>query len=454
MQRGNNLEYWRDVNRQYDRMDRRRELIKEKAKHIGGNADADTLYYNILVTNNTTGYDASGNSTITKPNIPLVFNEARSQPYINCASEYFMSVMRFSLDSQNLPLFIPEPISGLTYPNAGVGTIYAVTLIANGKSYKADVYWLPQNQSTPAPATTDNYTSNPWWYCYSYEYFINLINNAFQSCLSAILPNLAGPAPFLTYENGIISIVGQKSIYQTNVDGSLTNPTGYEVYMNTSLYNLFCSLPAIKKAEPANNANNGLNENYQLLFVENPSGLTTIEVPTDLTNPAVTYTAIKSTCDFIPLATWNPIQSIVFTTSLLPVVPELNAKPAIYGASNNIYTTTLVPNGQQKNPDGSYTSLYTNSTYLNNQNAEVRSILFEFVAPATLNGIEYKPTINYAPVAEYRLVDLYDDKPINQLEISAFWKDRYGNLIPYLLPAGASASIKIMFRKKEFNFEY
>jgi hypothetical protein len=443
-----NLEYWRDVNRQYDRMDRRRELIREKAKHIGGNTDADTLYYNILVTNNNTGYDASGNTIVTKQDIPLVFNEARVQPYINCASEYFMSVMRFSLDSQNLPLFIAEPIAGLPSNAVGIYTIYAVTIISAGVEYKSNVWWTPQNKITQAPVTADNYTSNPWWYCYSYEYFINLINNAFAQC---VLDGAPGPAPFLTYQNGIISIVGSKALYKTDIDGM---SVASEVYMNTSLYNLFCSLPAIKKVEPVTNVANGFNENYQLLFVENPSGLTTIQVATDLTNPAVTYTAIKSSCDFSPLATWNPIQSIVFTTSLLPVVPELNAKPAIYGSSNNIYTTTLVPNGQQKNPDGSVTSLYTNSTYLNNQNAEVRTILFEFVAPATLNGIEYRPVINYAPVAEYRLVDLYDDKPINQLEISGFWKDRYGNLIPYLLPAGATASIKIMFRKKVFNFDY
>ena len=84
----------------------------------------------------------------------------------------------------------------------------------------------------------------------------------------------------------------------------------------------------------------------------------------------------------------------------------------------------------------------------------MRTILFEFVAPATLNGVEYRPVVNYFPTSEFRLVDLYDDKPINQLEISGFWKDRYGNLIPYLLSAGATASIKIMFRKKVFNFEY
>lgn len=452
MQR-NNLEYWRNVNRQYDRMDRRRELVREKAKHIGGNTDADTLYYNISVTNNITGFDASGNSIVTRQNIPLVFNENRTQPYINCACDYFMSVVRFSLDSQSLPVFIPEPIAGLPSNSVGIATIYAVTIISNGIPYKADVYWFPQDKLAKAPVTADNYTSNPWWYCYSYEYFINLINNAFIQCN---IDGALGPPPFLTYENGVISIIGRESIYKTDSDGTLSNPGTNEVYMNTSLYNLFSSLPAIKKVEPINIPGyNGFNENYQILFVQNPSGLNTINVPVDFNIPPVIppYTAIKSTCEFSPLAVWNPVQSIVFTTSLLPVVPELNAKPAIYGSSNNIYTSTLVPNGQQKNPDGSVTSLYTNSTYLNNQNAEIRSILFEYVSPASRNGIEYRPTITYEPVAEYRLVDLYDEKPISDLEISAFWKDRYGNLIPFLLTPGASASIKIMFRRKAFNFE-
>jgi hypothetical protein len=67
------------------------------------------------------------------------------------------------------------------------------------------------------------------------------------------------------------------------------------------------------------------------------------------------------------------------------------------------------------------------------------------------NGTEYKPFIFYEPQGEYRLSDLYSDIPIAGLQYKVFWKDSLGNLNPLKLGVGASTTLKILFRRKNFN---
>ena len=63
--------------------------------------DNSHIYYDITVNNN----DTSG----VVP-VPLVFNETRNSPFIHNAEEYYCSIVRFSLETQSLPVFIPQPI--------------------------------------------------------------------------------------------------------------------------------------------------------------------------------------------------------------------------------------------------------------------------------------------------------------------------------------------------------
>ena len=60
---------------------------------------------------------------------------------------------------------------------------------------------------------------------------------------------------------------------------------------------------------------------------------------------------------------------------------------------------------------------------------------------------EYKPNLVYTPYV-YRYIDMKGNRPIYSLDISVFWKDRYGNLIPFKLSAGSTITLKLMFIKK------
>jgi hypothetical protein len=49
------------------------------------------------------------------------------------------------------------------------------------------------------------------------------------------------------------------------------------------------------------------------------------------------------------------------------------------------------------------------------------------------------------------LVDLYGESPANQVDIQVYWKDQYGLIHPFYLASGCSGSLKLMFRRKDYN---
>jgi hypothetical protein len=114
---------------------------------------------------------------------------------------------------------------------------------------------------------------------------------------------------------------------------------------------------------------------------------------------------------------------ISFNTSLIPIRPTLNAPPNDLG--NDSF-----------------------SSFGNNSNLTTTITDFEI---AFSPNNTYKQTILYVPSGEYRLIDLVSDLPFYQLNVSVFWKDDGGNLIPLYLTGGSTANLKLLFRRKDFN---
>ena len=194
-----------------------------KAKQVGGITDSDMIYYNILIKNNNTGFDSSGNPNAQNGAINVVFNEARSQPYLSCAAEYYMSVVRFSIDTPSLPVFIAEPYQLYTDPNL---LIYSVSIVNTRvppsptppvgfkqvTTITTNIVWTPEDLSAPVPPTAPtNYTNYPYYYCYSFAYFINLVNNAlasaYRSAVDAVPGSVYIAPPFFKFENDIVTFV-------------------------------------------------------------------------------------------------------------------------------------------------------------------------------------------------------------------------------------------------------
>jgi hypothetical protein len=385
-------------------------------QRIGGAMDSDHIYYNINVSNDYPTVNSSLVQLDTASTIvPLTFTQYRAQPYLYNPSEYFLAVQRFTIESPNLPVFIPQPVLGSSNVN---DTIYTITIINGNTTITRTVQWQPQSPS-PQPSTpiTQQNLSNPYYYCYSYQWFIKCINDTLHS---------TGVAnhPIMSYnpETHLFSVQGKADKYRTSSTGALIGAVGVtkaKFYMNAALYNLFASLPSIYAGIAG-----GLD--YQILF---PTGTDLAYAVTPqpyiinvITISGVNYINVQQEYNTLPLFT--PIKSIVFRGSLINVVSDMVATPVIYQNGVNINA--------------------------GKQNTDILPVLIEYSVPLTI-GTEYKPYIYYEPTAEYRLMDLYSDTPVYGLNFDVFWKDSFGNLVPFTLGLGASATMKILFRKKSFS---
>ena len=126
------------------------------------------------------------------------------------------------------------------------------------------------------------------------------------------------------------------------------------------------------------------------------------------------------------MSLWNPIASLVFATSLLPIVPSQTSRPKVYDDPS----AELTSGGQ----------------------ANIASILSDFEVSVSPTD-QYRPDITYVPPGEYRLVDMYSTCNLNKVDLSVFCKDNFGNLNPFYLQPGCSARVKLMFRRKSLYLD-
>jgi hypothetical protein len=407
---------------------------------VGGAMDADHIYYNINISNDYSGFKSNGQGQSTaNTEQQLTFNQTRAQPYLINPSEYYMSIQRLTIETPWLPVLLVQPIVGQANVTK---TIYSFTIVQSGTgtTTTVNVPWVNtspsylrysnavQNKYLTAPSgpVTSSYYTNPYYYCYSYNFFLDQLNNAIQTVLVSTygLTNRESHVGIsFNPVTGLFTIMAPYILFRTDSNGTAigTGANKYNIYFNTELYNLFSSLPAVYCA---NTVSNGLD--YKMLFTTGDSAVPAgyvVDVSSNVLHPNYNY--IYKTQDYSSLPLWSPIKSIVVRASLLNVVAE------------NVATPVVFENGNQNINAGK-------------QNTNILPILVEYSVPLNF-GTEYRPYIFYQPTGEYRLSDLYSDIPVSSLQFDVFWKDTFGNLIPLQLAMGASATMKILFRKKIFN---
>jgi hypothetical protein len=372
----------------------------------------DKLYYDLLFSN------LAQDQTIS----PIVnFTETRSMPFILDPAQYYLSIIRFSCDTSSLPIFIP-----IIQPNqSDINlTIYSVSM-----SYKVlgvPVYartfirFQPQNLIASIPSAPINNiggvqdNSSGYYYIYTYQFWIYLINIAFLECYDKLAINvgllggvLPSPhAPVLEFDT-----VDRTAVINADVLGYESNlPNPIIMYFNNNLGQLFSSFPLYINSEGGDLY--GLN--YLIAF-SIFGGSTLIQYPP--INP--TYEAIQCWQEYSTTSIWSPVQSIVFTSTLLPIV------------SNQLSNPIILNNGQNINSNGN--------------NANFAQILTDMM---TENN-DYKPSVLYNPTAEYRLLEMIGNTPLYTIDIQIYWKDRRGSLIPFRLSPGSTATIKLLFTKRK-----
>lgn len=368
------------------------------------NTEPDHTYIDVSVINN----DPDGTLERQK----LTFTESRTIPFVKNPSEYYLSIIRFALQSSSLPIFIPQIMLNQPDPNK---TIYSITLQYKNFVFQKYIIYEPQDKSAPVPLpfVVSQDMSSKYYYVYSYQHFIKLINEAFRLAFVGldalvtaggdILPSLN--IPYIDYDpnSKLANVIADKAGY----DEALANPI--KIWFNSPLFHLFATLHAEYYGISATQG-----RNYQISIYNTKSNELTLS----------SYTAYVMYQELTTVALWCPIQSIVFQCTTLPVSQTLTSQPKIYGSD---------------------TSLGTN--YNSNSSQPVMTDLE--IGIDALN--QYIPNILYVPASEYRLIDLVGNSPLYSIDITVYWKSKFGQLFEFELNSGCSSDIKIMLRKKSFN---
>jgi len=370
----------------------------------------DKVYYDITIANVL--------STNSAP--PIVsFREQRQNAFVNNSGDYYLSIIRFQVDTNTLPLFVPE-----IQPNqSNIDlTVYSVTLSYLGTDFQVPIIWSPQNAFAELPsAPNQTYNklqdnSTGYYYCFNYTYVVQLIqaalDQAHANLVAAFPAVVASHAPVIIWntDNNCAGVYAESAFYDNYPVGIVVNPI--TIYFNAALANLLASFVGINYGTQG--VSNGKNFG---LAIANFNGSQTIYLPTSAP-VASQYVATTVFQEYSTVASWTPISSIVFTSATLPIVPNQLSAPLIFADGGIIYAG-----------DGN--------------NANFAQVISDFVAD---NGV-YKPSLLYTPT-QLRLIDLFGNQPISQIDISVFWKSKLGEFFPLQLNSGGSCSIKVLFTKK------
>jgi len=442
----------------------------------------DRVYYDILQTN-------IGRNTET----PARFIETTDTPIINNTGDYKMSVVRFQIDTPNLPVLIIQPntnssVSPSTLLGADSG------YIATDYSFMFNYYgldgqqgdpevvsqffidWKPENPNIYKPSFDEykdgKHINFEYFYCYSYSYFFDFIVNqsiqlnygVFVNDINTYLPAGAEKDIFIsqfshfayppTFEwdeaTQKVNVIVPPFYLSTNYHTALTPPAsvsfpikiGETTSGGTDV--VFCSLVVspnfytIISTFPARIVNPQTfiyEEAYELLFrtnfinnwIKTPSGFTSWAYTNtgawspDLTEATYLYPEylVKVEQEWSSIDLMTPINSLVFTSNTLPLVLNQQSSSQIKN-NKDVFTPTTQGSLNQH--------ILTITDLMSNQQG-------------------YRPNILYVPSGQYRYITLQGNQPLSQIDINVFYQLKTGELIPFMLTNGGTASIKLLFEK-------
>jgi hypothetical protein len=396
---------------------------------VKNSVSPDQIYYDVTVSNTK--------STTTIPPI-FYYNESRTIPFVNNPQDYYLSILRFTIDSGTLPVFIPTCQADPTDATNPNHTIYSVTLsftLSTGVVVDKQVFveWVNQDKSAPTPIPPQNMpngrqdNSQGYYSCYSYSYFTSLVYKAFaQAFLELQTACSADPdwdtatyihPPILNWDttSGQGILYADKASYNLyEIVGGIPvdNTKAIRVYMNAPLFALYGSFPSIINGYVG--VTNG--KNFQIAIVD--IGNTNYTTITPNPSPPPTYDAITMYQEYTTISNWTPIVALVFVSNTLPVTPNQVSTPLVYSDTDQLQ--------------------------FGGNNSATANIITDLVSDTGL----YKSFLVYEPSAQYRMVTLNGNRPLYNLDLQVFWRDRLGGLNPVRIPSGGSVTMKIGFLKK------
>jgi len=138
-----------------------------------------------------------------------------------------------------------------------------------------------------------------------------------------------------------------------------------------------------------------------------------------------TKTYNKITQDFISTSTWSPVDSLTFTTTKIPIVPEQSIQPLTINDDSNLINVSSSAQTYQK-------------------------IITDISLPVDRSS-DWRSYITYVP-AFPRYIHLNSINDLKDIDISLFFQDKNtGNLIPVCLGNGGCVTMKLAFKRKTID---
>jgi len=399
--------------------------LRYLAPHTNTDDDSTHEYINMQIVNEY--------SLANQQPQPLIFNQTKTSNIVDVASDYYLSVVRWNIQL-NLPVIIPEMVLAavpnfrytgqtiyqlaLYFSTSGGGTInnpnpaISPTIVLFSPELQSQSILSTLNQ----PVTIEETYNNPFFHLKYVDSFLDMLNRTIVSNFALTAGAVWANLPYFSFD-----AVAQKIVYHRpnsipqNVPG--TDPTTeWYLAVNQPLYNLLSTFRFDYFAP--NSGNNYPNTSATYLLNTNILG----SYRSGTGNYDELYQQAPS------VVNWQPAQSLAFVSSSIPVEVQYSGAPFNLNILNPSTTSSIF--AQQS----------------------VIKVLTDFIIPYN-TGTETAAgqQVYYYAAAEYRLIDLLGNSPLNQLTIQVLWRDKYGAYHQLFLEAGAAADLLIMLRKKKFN---
>jgi len=342
--------------------------------------DTDTLNYTNI-------------SFINNANIPqeAQVKQIRTSTILDVPSEWVMSVVRFDIDSNTLPINLPLMQTGSTQNTQSVITLrylgvnYSQVVTYDNSAIDTQIYKFPV--------------------IYNYEEWLRRVNLAASFAFSSI--GIAGNAPQFIYDakTGLIDLFVDEKYIEAAGANKIT------IFMNQQLFSYFINFPY----------------DYQVINITDPLLQYRLKITNEntLVQPAVgsrqglpisvqPIVNLYLITDSAPsTGNWTSVRSVILTSTTLPFRPE--TIPAIF---DPLSSGTLFP------------------------------ILSDFLIPVEDKVTDSRIVNQYLPTAQYRYIDLASTTPLTSIDLQFYWTDFANNIYKlYLLPQ-TSFNVKILFQKR------
>lgn len=321
---------------------------------------------------------------------PCVYNDNLNIPILSNPSEYYGSIVRFTVPLDGIPLMLFPLDTKQNSPN--VSSLFIGVSTPLGVNYSSSVKYVALNSDTiPTPFYNpntgdyfnDSQASLPYYYMYSVNSMIRMINTALNDAFTA--SGISGPVPFYSY-NPVTELIS------LNVDNAFVT-SGATIFINNDLCNYLSSFQWFDNSPLG--VTNAAHDDFIHSFL-------------DLPNVAGIHIISQ---DYTSMSLWFDLRKIIITSNSMPIAPEIVPALGSGGVSTNLQIVT------------------------------------DFAITLSSTG-QVDQVAVYNPTSQYRLIDMTSTNPITRIQFSFQWEDKFGTIYPIYISPLQQASLKMGFFKK------